>query len=269
MSLSALRPAPRARACASTSTRPCRPPSSPASLEPGTLITVPTLAVRFDVSATPVREAVLELEKRGFVETVRNKGFRVTAVSDEELGHLVQVRQLLEAPAMERLAGRVPDDALPALEGLADRIERGARDGDLRAYLEADQEFHLSLTRMLGNPVLTDSIADLRSRTRLVGLASMKESRHLDDSAAEHHELLRALVRGDGREAHAVMVRHIRHATGWWAGHGEEDGDARGDETAAASAAGSAGASAAASAAAGARGAEAAAEPVAEPAARR
>ncbi|MFT7764635.1 GntR family transcriptional regulator [Clavibacter tessellarius] len=261
MSLSALRPAPPRASLREHVHQALSAAIVSGELEPGTLITVPTLAVRFDVSATPVREAVLELEKRGFVETVRNKGFRVTAVSDEELGHLVQVRQLLEAPAMERLAGRVPDDALPALEGLADRIERGARDGDLRAYLEADQEFHLSLTRMLGNPVLTDSIADLRSRTRLVGLASMKESRHLDDSAAEHHELLRALVRGDGREAHAVMVRHIRHATGWWAGHGEEDGDARGDEAAVASAAGSA--------AAGARGAEAAAEPVAEPAARR
>lgn len=265
MSLSALRPAPPRASLREHVHQALSAAIVSGELEPGTLITVPTLAVRFDVSATPVREAVLELEKRGFVETVRNKGFRVTAVSDEELGHLVQVRQLLEAPAMERLAGRVPDDALPALEGLADRIERGARDGDLRAYLEADQEFHLSLTRMLGNPVLTDSIADLRSRTRLVGLASMKESRHLDDSAAEHHELLRALVRGDGREAHAVMVRHIRHATGWWAGHGEEDGDARGDEAAVASAEGSA----AASAAAGARGAEAAAESASEPAARR
>lgn len=269
MSLSALRPAPPRASLREHVHQALSAAIVSGELEPGTLITVPTLAVRFDVSATPVREAVLELEKRGFVETVRNKGFRVTAVSDEELGHLVQVRQLLEAPAMERLAGRVPDDALPALEGLADRIERGARDGDLRAYLEADQEFHLSLTRMLGNPVLTDSIADLRSRTRLVGLASMKESRHLDDSAAEHHELLRALVRGDGREAHAVMVRHIRHATGWWAGHGEEDGDVRGDEAAAASAAGSAAASAGASAAAGARGAEAAAESASEPAVRR
>lgn len=261
MSLSALRPAPPRASLREHVHQALSAAIVSGELEPGTLITVPTLAVRFDVSATPVREAVLELEKRGFVETVRNKGFRVTAVSDEELGHLVQVRQLLEAPAMERLAGRVPDDALPALEGLADRIERGARDGDLRAYLEADQEFHLSLTRMLGNPVLTDSIADLRSRTRLVGLASMKESRHLDDSAAEHHELLRALVRGDGREAHAVMVRHIRHATGWWAGHGEEDGDARGDAAGVGSAA--------ASAAAGARGAEAAAESASEPAARR
>jgi DNA-binding GntR family transcriptional regulator len=221
MSLSALRPAPPRASLREHVHQALSAAIVSGELEPGTLITVPTLAVRFDVSATPVREAVLELEKRGFVETVRNKGFRVTAVSDEELGHLVQVRQLLEAPAMERLAGQLPEGALPSLEALADRIEQGAREGDLRAYLEADQEFHLSLTRMLGNPVLTEAIADLRSRTRLVGLASMKASSLLDASAAEHHELLRALVRGDGPAAHELMVRHIRHATGWWAGRGE------------------------------------------------
>jgi DNA-binding GntR family transcriptional regulator len=229
VSLSALRPAPPRASLREHVHQALSAAIVSGELEPGTLITVPTLAVRFDVSATPVREAVLELEKRGFVETVRNKGFRVTAVSDEELGHLVEVRQLLEAPAMERLAGRVPEEALPGLEALADRIVQGARDGDLRAYLEADQEFHLSLTRMLGNPLLTASIADLRSRTRLVGLASMKESSHLDASAAEHHELLRALVRGDGAASHELMVRHIRHATGWWAGHGEDDGEAGAD----------------------------------------
>src|SRR6188472_1730558 len=45
-------------------------------LAPGTLVSVPTLASQFDVSATPVREAMLDLEQRGFVEPVRNKGFR-------------------------------------------------------------------------------------------------------------------------------------------------------------------------------------------------
>ncbi len=112
MSLSALRPAPPRESLREHVHQALSAAIVSGELEAGTLITVPTLAVRFDVSATPVREAVLELEKRGFVETVRNKGFRVTAVSDEELGHLVQVRQLLEAPAMERLAVHLPEGAL-------------------------------------------------------------------------------------------------------------------------------------------------------------
>src|SRR5690606_29765528 len=84
-------------------------------LAPRTLVSVPTLATQFDVSATPVREAMLELERRGFVEAVKNKGFRVTDVSREELANIVEVRQLLEPPAMEQLAGRFPMERLHEL----------------------------------------------------------------------------------------------------------------------------------------------------------
>jgi DNA-binding GntR family transcriptional regulator len=190
-------------------------------LSPGTLLTVPTLAAQFDVSATPVREAMLDLEGRGFVEPVRNKGFRVTEVSDESLRQIVEVRQLLEPPAMAELAKRFPAAEMPALEALAHQIVAGAETGDLRAYLEADVEFHLSLTRLLGNRLLVDLVRDLRSRTRLVGLSSMLETKALGDSAAEHLELLRYLGAGDADAARQLMHRHIHHTLGWWSGKAE------------------------------------------------
>lgn len=194
-------------------------------LAPGTLLTVPTLAAQFDVSATPVREAMLDLEGRGFVEPVRNKGFRVTEVSDETLRDIVEVRQLLEPPAMAELATRFPTEELPALEALALRIIEGAETSDLRAYLEADLEFHLALTRLLGNRLLVDLVRDLRSRTRLVGLSSMLETKALGDSAAEHRELLAHLAAGQAEAARAVMHRHIHHTLGWWSGRAEGERD--------------------------------------------
>ena len=190
-------------------------------LAPGTMLTVPTLATQFVVSATPVREAMLDLEGRGFVESVRNKGFRVTEMSDESLRELAEVRQLLEPPAMEQLARAFPMDELPALEKLAEKIADDAASGNLRGYLEADMEFHLSLTRLLGNTLLVETVAELRSRTRLLGLASMLKSERLSDSAAEHGELLGYLVAGDADAARQLMRRHIRHTTGWWAGNPE------------------------------------------------
>ena len=194
-------------------------------LSPGTLLTVPTLAAEFRVSATPVREAMLDLEGRGFVEPVRNKGFRVTEVSDEALRDIVEVRQLLEPPAMAELATRFPSEELPALEVLAQRITDGAETGDLRAYLDADLEFHLTLTGMLGNRLLVDLVRDLRSRTRLMGLSSMLETKALGDSAAEHRELLAHLAAGRAGDAQALMRRHIHHTLGWWSGRAEGERD--------------------------------------------
>jgi DNA-binding GntR family transcriptional regulator len=190
-------------------------------LAPGTLLTVPTMAERFSVSATPVREAMLDLEKRGFVESVRNKGFRVTTVSDDLLQDIVEIRLLLEPPAMARLAGAFPKERLEAFREQADAIVAGAKSGDLTAYLVADQRFHLDLTALLGNEVLVETIAELRARTRLVGLVSMVETKMLQVSAEEHHRLLDHLAAGDATAAADLMRQHIRHAIGWWAGKAE------------------------------------------------
>lgn len=192
-------------------------------LAPGELLTVPTLATRFGVSATPVREAMLGLVKRGFVEPVRNKGFRVTEVSEQGLQDVVTVRQMLEPSAMHTLASNFPAEEMPRLKELADDIVAGASSGDLATYLQADHAFHMALTRLLGNQILAEMVADLRSRTRLVGLASMINTSRLAESAAEHHDLLELLEAGDSDGAQGLMSRHIHHTLGWWSGKGEDE----------------------------------------------
>src|SRR5918997_6394280 len=67
-------------------------------LRPGEVYSAPGLATRFGVSATPVREAMLDLAKEGLVDTVPNKGFRVTAVSEKQLDEYTHIRALIEIP---------------------------------------------------------------------------------------------------------------------------------------------------------------------------
>ncbi|MFF2847422.1 GntR family transcriptional regulator [Streptomyces sp. NPDC058001] len=187
----------------------------------GEVFSAPTLAARFGVSATPVREAMLNLAKRGMVDIIRNKGFRVTAVSEAELRAIVDVRQLLEAPAVRRLAGKLSDADLTHLRGLAGEIVRGARDADLAHYLQADTTFHLTLLKLAGNLKLHDIVADLRAQTRLTGLANLVATEELQASAREHLDLLDLLEAGSAEECERLMVRHIGHVLGWWAGHTE------------------------------------------------
>jgi DNA-binding GntR family transcriptional regulator len=187
-------------------------------MAPGELFSAPTLAARFGVSATPVREAMLNLEKRGLIEVLRNKGFRVTAVSEEDLRAIVEVRQLLEVPAAERVSGTLGARELAQLRALADAIVTAAAAGDLTAYLAADTTFHLTLLDLAGNPRLTAIVADLRSQTRLVGLAGLLDTDQLRASAAEHHRLVDLLEDGDGPGAARLLHAHIGHALGWWSG---------------------------------------------------
>jgi DNA-binding GntR family transcriptional regulator len=189
---------------------------------PGTVLTVPTMAGEFGVSATPVREAMLNLARRGFLSPLRNRGFEVTEVSPDELRELGEVRLLLEGPPMRRLAGTLPDDVVERLQGLADEIVRAGREGRFEDYLEADTTFHLTLLELTGNRQLVRLVRELRQQTRLVGLVNLADSDELEGSSLEHAELVRLLVEGDGAGAEALMRRHIGHVAGLWSGRDEE-----------------------------------------------
>ena len=186
-------------------------------LEPGVVYSAPALAGTFGVSATPVREAMLDLAKEGLVEAVRNKGFRVTELSERDLDELTELRMLIEVPTTARLAGRLDDAALAALRELAGSIEAAASSGDLIAYLEADREFHLTLLGHGGNRHLVDLVADLRSRARLYGLGRLAGTGRLVDSAREHLALVDLLASGAGAEAETLTRHHIQHVRGSWA----------------------------------------------------
>ena len=179
---------------------------------------MPALAAQFAVSATPVREAMLDLEKRGFVESVKNKGFRVTTVSTQDLREIVEIRKWLEAPPMRRIAEQLKGAPLAAYRALADRIVDNVAQVDFKGYLAADTSFHLALLELTENRRLVDIVAELRKQTRMTGLVGLRNTEMLRRSAQEHHELLDLLELGDGEGAEALMVRHVGHVLGWWAG---------------------------------------------------
>jgi len=188
---------------------------------PGEVLTVPTLAGDFGVSATPVREAMLNLARRGFLRPIRNRGFQVTEVSVDELNQLTDVRLLLEAPPMRRVAGAIDEALEKELRELADRIVAAGKGRRFDEYLEADTAFHLRILAVTGNQKLVDTVRELRQQTRLVGLVRLADSDTLVPTAQEHAELVDLLVAGDGEGAEALMRRHLGHVGGVWSGREE------------------------------------------------
>ncbi|MFJ9906736.1 GntR family transcriptional regulator [Streptomyces sp. NPDC101152] len=186
-------------------------------LRPGQVYSAPALAPRLGVSATPVREAMLELVKEGMVEIVPNKGFRVTEVSGTQLDEYTHVRSLIEIPTTVDLASTADADDLEALRPIAEEIVTSAGKGDLIAYVEADLAFHLGLLALAGNEHLVEVVRDLRRRSRLYGLTALVQAGRLQASAEEHLELLDALLARDADATREVMTRHLGHVRGIWA----------------------------------------------------
>jgi DNA-binding GntR family transcriptional regulator len=191
-------------------------------LRPGEIYSAPMLAERFGVSATPVREAMLDLVREGMVEPVRNKGFRVTELSDAQLDEYSEIRALIEAPAVRKVAETVDPQTIERLRPLAEQVVAAATSGDVLAYIEADRRFHLALLALAGNAHLVEVNRDLRNRSRLYGVPALAERDELAASSRNHIELLDAIVSGDGPLAERLMVGHIHDVRGIWARPDEE-----------------------------------------------
>lgn len=190
-------------------------------MAPGELYSAPRLAAQFGVSATPVREAMLDLVSEGLVEVVRNKGFRVTAVGDEELDAMAELRTLVEPPVMGMVAeaceGEVAE-AVQALRPLATEIEAAARREDLVGYIEADTEFHLRFLALHRNEHVVSTVRSLRSRSRLFGLSPLMESGSIMQHVTEHEQMVDLALARDRRAMEELVVRHIGHVRAAWAG---------------------------------------------------
>jgi DNA-binding GntR family transcriptional regulator len=190
-------------------------------MQPGALYSAPTLAAMLGVSATPVREAMLDLAKEGLIEAVRNKGFRVTELTDAELDQLTELRSLIEVPTVAAIAERYTDAWRADIDALsvdAAEIVRCAETGDLIGHVAADRRFHLNLLGLHGNAQLVEVVGELRARSRLYGLQQLAERGLLTASAAEHQQLLDLIVAHDVERARDLMALHIGHVRGQWAG---------------------------------------------------
>lgn len=179
-------------------------------LSPGSVHSAPALAARYDVSATPVREAMQLLAREGAVEVLPNRGFRIAERSARDLAELAAIRVLLEVPVLVGLAGTVPPERWEALRPQARETAAVAARGDCVAYAEADVAFHRALLALSGNLQLVALAEDLHRRAQWPGGGPHR----LASDAEEHASLLEALAAGDASRVDVLARHHLSAAAG-------------------------------------------------------
>jgi DNA-binding GntR family transcriptional regulator len=176
---------------------------------PGDRLDESGLAEEFGVSRTPVREAILALVAKEFLEQRTRKGVFVTELSLEDLFEAYEVAAELEGLAARLAARRLGPDERLDLERLHLDMGSALESGDRQRYLDLDERFHQLIVSAARNEVLSKHIAICRARIAPVRRSSIAAIRRIDDAYAEHGALIDAVLSGDSESADRVMHAHV------------------------------------------------------------
>jgi len=161
-----------------------------------------------DIGRTPIREALQRLALENLVKSVPHRGTFVTDVNITDLARITEVRVVLEAHAARLAAERLASQDRLSIKELLDVLERGGAN-DQRELMRLDQQIHRHIYRAARNSFLESTLEGyLNLSLRLWYLVVDQEVR-LREAVAEHVELLRAVLAGEGSRAEESMRRHV------------------------------------------------------------
>ncbi|AJY48173.1 transcriptional regulator [Martelella endophytica] len=177
-------------------------------LEPGLEISEAELAERFEVSKTPVREALATLRQEGLVRTFPRRGYQITPITFGDMNELFDLRTMLEAGAAELACERITEEELSHLRALAEVVYDQAESPTIDKFIAANTDFHLAIARASGNQRLYDVLArQLYELERFFYLGAQKRDVN-SETSNDHMKIVEALGRRDRDEVRALMVRH-------------------------------------------------------------
>ncbi|MFE0509943.1 GntR family transcriptional regulator [Streptomyces sp. NPDC058964] len=192
-------------------------------LQPGRAFTVKEIAEQYGVSATPVREALVDLSAQGILEADQHRGFRVPEYSVDDYRGMIQARSLVTDGMFQSLAAghpalRDPHDprtaaALGTVRRRGEEAQRAAAAGDLSVLIGYDLRFWRELSALFGNPYLADFLHRLRVQSWVCAVQHLLRLSDLRGRLwSGHTELVDALARRDFTAARAVVADHNAHS---------------------------------------------------------
>lgn len=181
------------------------------------------LCVRFDVSRATVREAVRSLEVRGFVKRMHGKGIVVVDNSvkvltrslsdvisrgDSSILDLIEVRNIIEVEAARLASERALPEDLTQMEGYLRQLETAPVMDE--AYYTNDLNFHLTMAKASGNPLLFSIMKSFEPLLRDVVVVSSQEDFCIEQQYGYHRAIFEAIRAGKGEEAMKAVKRHMK-----------------------------------------------------------
>jgi DNA-binding GntR family transcriptional regulator len=178
-------------------------------LKPGERLDEASLARRFGVSRTPVREALAQLDSVGLVEIRPNRGAIVARIGPEQLIQMFEVMAELEGMAGRLAARRCTAIDKAGIQAAHDECRRSSERGDTDSYYYENERFHQSIYAASHNGFLVEQCLALQRRLRPYRRLQLRAVNRLRNSLAEHDVVVESIFSGDGAKAEQALKAHI------------------------------------------------------------
>jgi len=176
-------------------------------LEPGSWIDELRIAEALGISRTPLREALKVLAAEGLITMKVRRGAYVTEVSEKDLRDVYHLLALLESDAARVVAQNANAEQLQQINELHQELEKSTHDRD--RFFEINEAFHMLLLELADNRWRNQMVADLRKVMKLNRHNSLFKEGRLEQSLAEHRDIVQALVNRLPEVADERMSAHF------------------------------------------------------------
>ncbi len=193
-------------------------------LRAGQHLVIKDLSQRFQVSSTPIREALVQLEGTGIIDFAPNCGAVVRQLSIADVEEVCQVRRALECEATHHACGRIDltrlHDLAESLRSMEKATRRNGSFVEKARFL--DSSLHDLIAESCGNRFLAMEISRLKLLFRAFRDAAWDERIAINDyyrfteEASEHLAIVDALIEGNAKQSARAMERHIRSGVKYW-----------------------------------------------------
>jgi DNA-binding GntR family transcriptional regulator len=178
-------------------------------LKDGEKLDEASLAERFQVSRTPVREALLQLVGSGLATQIPKRGCFVKAPSFREMIEMFEVMSELEGMCARLAARRISDQQLVELKAANTGCEEAIQASDSDLYYHKNVEFHECIYTACGNSFLANETRSLRRRLQSFRRLQLRVRGRMPQSLAEHFEIIEAIENGDADKADLISRQHV------------------------------------------------------------
>jgi DNA-binding GntR family transcriptional regulator len=166
------------------------------------------LALDFGISRTPVREAMAQLEREGFVRAVPRRGSYVVRKTRRDVIEMITVWAALESMAARLITQNAKSAEIASLRAMFTKFENGELHAKLDEYSEVNIEFHQTIIRMSGNGVLVSLAENLFTHMRMIRRKTIVEQDRAARSIRDHMHIIEALEARNTIRAETLVRDH-------------------------------------------------------------